>query len=350
VTTNPPVPRPKLLLVGNRGGTNIAQSFARVTNEIGWEVTFIHAQDAQSASRVLNALAWRLADHKPVHLRSFSARLLQAASSGGFDVLLSTGLSPVTAPVLKAFREHGTVCIHYSTDDPWNPSQCARWHHRALVEYDTIFTPRRSNFEDFRSLGCRDVRYLPFGYDRHLFGTAHGAPEAPEGPDLLFVGGADPDRVRFMDALVRHGVRPGLVGGYWDTYPSTRPFWMGHKSPDELAHLTRSAKVNLCLVRAANRDGHVMRSFEAAAMGACMLVEDTAEHREIFGLDGECVVYFSCAEDAASRALLLVGDAPQRARLAAAVRARIACGKHSYRDRLQEIVQTGLAHRVHKRR
>ena len=51
--------------------------------------------------------------------------------------------------------------------------------------------------------------------------------------------------------------------------------------------------ISVCLVRRANRDGHVMRTFEAPAMGACLAMEDTEEHRAIFGEDGDNVVYFS---------------------------------------------------------
>jgi spore maturation protein CgeB len=109
---------------------------------------------------------------------------------------------------------------------------------------------------------------------------------------------------------------------------------LGQQPPEQLCALTAAAKVNLCLVRRANRDGHVMRSFEIAALGGCMLAEDTEEHREIFGGDGECVVYFRNPAEAADRARRLLGDAAERARLACAVRARVVQGAHTYRDRL----------------
>ena len=35
-----------------------------------------------------------------------------------------------------------------------------------------------------------------------------------------------------------------------------------------------------------------MRSFEIAAVGGCLLAQDIDEHREIFGSEGEAVVYF----------------------------------------------------------
>jgi spore maturation protein CgeB len=98
--------------------------------------------------------------------------------------------------------------------------------------------------------------------------------------------------------------------------------------------------VNIILVRRANRDGHVMRSLEAGALGGCLLVEDTSEHRALFGDEGETVRYFADAENASLRARLLLQDEHERRRLAASVRRRICKEWHTYRDRL---VQMGVA-------
>jgi spore maturation protein CgeB len=92
--------------------------------------------------------------------------------------------------------------------------------------------------------------------------------------------------------------------------------------------------VNLCLVRRANRDGHVMRSFEIAAAGGCMLAQDSGEHREIFGPEGEAVIYFRDAKEAAQRARALLRDSFERKRLAAVLHRRIVGGAHTYAHRL----------------
>src|SRR5262249_3032454 len=152
--------------------------------------------------------------------------------------------------------------------------------------------------------------------------------------DVLFVGGADPDRAAFFTEFLRSGPSTALVGGYWERFEATRRSTLGLQPPPALAALTAAAKVNLCLVRRANRDGHVMRSFEIAALGGCMLAEDTTEHREIFGGDGECVAYFRTAAEAAERARTLLADPPERRRLGAAAQERVVRGGHTYRDRL----------------
>ena len=86
-----------------------------------------------------------------------------------------------------------------------------------------------------------------------------------------------------------------------------------------------------------------MRSFEIAAAGGCMLAEDTAEHREIFGEDGEAVLYFRNAREAAERASLMLANPAERARLAAAVRTRVAGPKNTYRARLVTMLEAASA-------
>ncbi len=226
------------------------------------------------------------------------------------------------------------ACINYSTDDPWNPKLMAAWYLRALPAYSVVFTPRRANINDFRALGCTDVRYLPFGYDDTLFAPPDVSVEATASHDVLFVGGADHDRITFVAAFTQCGPPVTLVGNYWDRHPATRSRALGNRSPAEIRALTAAAKVNLCLVRRANRDDNVMRTFEIGAIGGCTIAEDTPGHREIFGADGEAVHYFRTPQEAARLANSLLLDVRERERLAAAIRARIAGGGHTYRDRL----------------
>jgi spore maturation protein CgeB len=77
-----------------------------------------------------------------------------------------------------------------------------------------------------------------------------------------------------------------------------------------------------------------MRSFEVPAIGACMLAEDTAEHREIFGGDDEAVAYFGSIDEMVEKLRWLVKHDGERRRLAQAAYRLIRRGKHTYQDRL----------------
>jgi spore maturation protein CgeB len=330
----------KLILVGNGGFAHVAESLLHAGTTVpGLEVMLIDIAQAGSGSRLVNALAWRLLDHRPPFHGRVIDSLIAAVREAGACTVLTTGLSPVDAATLRTCRSLGARLLHYSTDDPWNANQSARWLLRALPDYDAVFTPRTRNIDDFVRLGCRDVRHLPFGYDERLL-TLPGSLGSASPPDVLYVGGADGDRARFFDAFLKAGGDISLVGGFWDRHGHLGSKWLGHRSPGDVVALTRAAKVNIILVRRANRDGHVMRSLEAGALGGCLLVEDTSEHRALFGDEGETVRYFADAEEASLRARLLLQDEHERHRLAAAVRRRICKEGHTYRDRL---VQMGVA-------
>ncbi len=199
---------------------------------------------------------------------------------------------------LRHLGDRGIVRANFSTDDPWrdpwSPAHRSRWFLDALSGYDVIFNPRRAAVDDFRRAGCRRVEYLPFAYDP----KSH-FPEAASPSDLerfacdVAVGGADADRVPYVEALREGGLRVRVFGAYWDRHAGMQSIWGGSVIGGDYRRCVSAAKVNLCLVRRANRDGHVMRTFELAAMRACVLAEDTPEHREIYGgSDDGCVRYF----------------------------------------------------------
>jgi hypothetical protein len=329
----------RLAIVGGFDGTHIGSSLWRAATHLGIDTAKFDVGDAGGGNRLLRAALWRFGDRRPPRMQQFSKSVVAGCRQSEREILITTGAAPLTRSALRTLRSMGIVCVNYSTDDPWNPVLRASWHLRLLPEYDVIFTTRRANFGSFADIGCGKVQYLPFGYDEWLFFSCVRVLNEPA-PDVLFVGGADRDRFAFMAEFSRSGPRVALVGGYWEHFPRMRPYALGQLPPEAVRELTAAAKVNLCLVRRANRDGHVMRSFEIAAVGGCMLVEDTAEHREIFGPDEEAVVYFQSAREAVERARALLADPAERARLSAAVRARISRGANTYRDRLVSILDT----------
>lgn len=328
-----------LLIVGPLGGTHIAGSIARAASELGLSTQVEDTSEAYQGPSIPKAIAWRFGDRKPYRITKFATRIASIIDRQEVRRLLCVGQCPLTSNVIELARRRGTKCLVFSTDDPWNPAHRAEWYLQSLPCYDAVFTPRRSNIEELRSLGCRDVSYLPFGYDPELFPA--GEPQSSEGvkPEVLCVGGADADRRRFIAEFVASGGRPTLVGGYWDRYPETRHLTLGLKTPSELRRLTVSADVNLCLVRRANRDGHVMRSFEIPALGGFLIAEDTADHRAIFGDEGSSALYFNSAREAAEKAKWAVNHPAERLAMARATHMLVTKGGHTYKDRLVAMLE-----------
>jgi spore maturation protein CgeB len=326
----------RLLLVGNPEAAHVGAHLYEAAQALDIPVRMCDSRQAFDAPRWLVRLHWNLLGHRPAQLRAFSESVVQACRDFRPTRLLSTGLAPIDKKALQSIRDLGIARLNFLTDDPWNPAHRAAWFLDALPHYDRVFSPRQSNLDALRAHGCGDVSYLPFAYapSQHFCERADPAEEARLASDVIFVGGADRDRLPPIAALIAAGLRVALYGGYWNRYPETREHHRGHADPQTIRQATGATKIALCLVRRANRDGHVMRSFEIPAIGACMLAEDTAEHREILGPDGQAVVYFRSIVEMLDKLCWLLDRPAERQRLAAAALAHIAAGRHTYHDRL----------------
>jgi spore maturation protein CgeB len=324
----------RLLIVGFSQAGHMGSYLAAAAARLGLSYDIIDAQKSQARIRPVRAFYWRCRDRRPARLSEFGAEVIQLCLARKPDVVITTGHAPLDRNHLERLRSLGIDVINYSTDDPWNPTQRADWFLKALPAYDAVFSTRRANLDDFRRIGVKSVLYLPFGYDPdvHRPWPEHSAASAAS--DVLFVGGCDSDRLCLITPLVEAGIQVALFGGYWDRSPKTRPYWRGMADQDAIRAASAAAKVCLCLVRRANRDGNVMRSFEAAAIGGCILAEDTFDHRELFGPDDYAVRYFSSDAQMVEQARLLLDDAVARRRLSVQLRERIRDRKDTYADRL----------------
>jgi spore maturation protein CgeB len=296
----------KLLIIGNVGGTHVGSSFYRASLELGFEVKIIDSKSAQSNNQFINSAFWRLFSRKFPYQRAFNKRVRDEVENYMPDLMISTGHNPLQRVTLLKISKMGVFMVHFSTDDPWNQSQKANWFLASLKAYDVIFTPRKSNVNDFNNLGVKRVEYLPFAFDNLLYEEMNY--NFNSCIDLLFVGGADNDRIDFFKQLSKEFKKITLVGAYWQNHSELKQYSVGILNQIEIAKLTKQAKINICLVRKANRDGHVMRSYEIAGLGGCILAEDTQEHRDLFGQEGTRALYFKSANEAILKINRLLND------------------------------------------
>jgi spore maturation protein CgeB len=328
----------ELLIIGSEGGTSVGGSLARAATSCGLRFRFENTNSANVKWRIIRAIRWRLFDRSPVYLHRFSKSIVDLCVRCRPKLLLSTGMAPVTDWALKRIAALGVVRANYSTDDPWSLHGRSNWFFRALQQYDCVYTPRQANIRDFQLLGCPRVEYLPFAYDPSLWNSPGSTEAADTETDIFFVGGGDVDRAPILESLAQSGLRLKICGSDWSRFPTLRPYSHGPMTHEEIRIESRRAAITLILVRRSNRDGHVMRSFEAAAMRCCMLVEKTDEHESLLGADGECVSFFSTPGELVARAKALVSNSDERERLANAVYRRVTESPNTYQDRLKHIL------------
>ena len=331
------------MLVGCGGEEHIGAHLHRAAQEFRVPVCFADTRAALNGSLLTRRINWWLRGHRPNRLRQFSQDVLDKCRQFRPDLLIATGLAPLTAAALHTIGNMGIQRLNFLTDDPWNPAHQAPWFMEGLGYYDWVFSPRKANLDDLRKYGCPRVSYLPFGYAKHIH-----YPEAPSSPekqrevsgDVIFAGGADRDRVKWITALIKSGHRVCLYGSYWDRYPETGRVAKGNADGATLRQAMAASKVALTLVRKANRDGHSMRSFEVPAMRACMVVEKTDDHLDLFGPEGSAVLYFQTIPEMLDKVDWLLSRPEERWRLADAANRLVIDGRHSYHDRLKAIIAT----------
>jgi len=332
----------KVLIVGNQNGTHIGGSLRCASLKISnFAFDFFDSSLAYQGPSLVAKIAHRFFDKRPLAMREFNYNVLGICKKMRPNLLITTGMSPLSGKTLSKIKALNVECLNYLTDDPWNRAHRSNWFLEALPYYDAVFSVRRSNMQDLENQGCRKVFYLPFAYDPDLFFTPFitSTQEKEFQSEVLFIGGADRDRLPYVSSLIRAGYRVRLYGGYWEQFKETRAYAFGLADPRTIRFATACTKVALCLVRRANRDDNCMRSFEIPAIGACMLAEDTIGHREIFGLDGQNVLYFKTPEEMLERTACLLKKDDERRRLAIAAHETIKQGKHTYEDRLKTILR-----------
>lgn len=329
----------ELLLVANPDPIHVGSHFLSAARELGVPTAILDVQLAYAGPRWRRSVYWHLLDHRPTCLQQFSSMILAQCRKLSPKYLLATGLAPISASDLQAIGNLGIKRLNFLTDDPWNVSHRSDWFLQALPFYDHVFNPRLSNLGDLAEWGCR-ASYLPFAYAPGIHFRFPAQAESEIGPDIAFIGGGDPDRVSALSELLKTGMQIDLHGGYWERYVTTRQFARGMADPEAVRRIAAMAKVSLCIVRQANRDQSCMRTFELAAMGACILAEDSKEHHEIYGQEGFVAYYFRNSTELIEKARCLVLDDSLRHNMRQNTRLWLKQRRDTYQDRLRAILAT----------
>ena len=334
----------RLLIIGYNQPGQMGNYLCSAARTLGICHKILDVAESETRNKWMQRYYWRLRGKRPAKLSAFAERAIDECHRFRPDLVLTTGnRAPLESMHLNRLAALGCTVANYSTDDPWNPVLHAPWFVEALPHYDIVFTPRSSNIADFQRCGTKRIHYLPFGYDPKIHRQAVHPGIKEMACDVMFVGGCDSERLALINALAEAGLSLALFGQYWDKYPRTRPFWRGVADQATICEASGAASIILCLVRRANRDGHVMRSFEAAAIGGCVLAEDTPDHRQLFGEDG--ARYFKSIPDMVLAAKALASDPPLRHRIALRLKERMSARKDTYADRLNEILQLSLGNK-----
>jgi spore maturation protein CgeB len=280
---------------------------------------------------------------RPLTYWQFNRDLAKTARRFEPEVVLCVKGAYIAPHTLAQIKQHTqAILVNYATDDPFNPVTATGDLLAGIRYYDLYACTKRAIMNDVRRAGCAQVAFVPFGYEPGLhFIERPGTPEQEQqfGSDVVFIGGADADRLPIFEQIARASqTTVRLYGGFWDRHDGTRHFYRGMALGRDYRLALGGAKIALGLVRRANRDGHAMRTFEIPACGAFMLAERTDEHLEFFEEDKEAG-YFGSNEELLEKTQYYLKHDAERQRMAEAAQTRLRQGHHTYRDRLLTILE-----------
>jgi spore maturation protein CgeB len=267
--------------------------------------------------------------------------MLRACESFRPDLILAIKGATLDIDLLREVRATTKApLVMYSTDNPFNAVVSSRSWFEALGQWDAIATPRRNNIAALKEHCAGDVFYLPFGYDPAVHYPEKVTPreQTRYRSDVVFVGSCDPDRVPFLDRLASaEDLAVSFYGPYFRDTEAIRKRARGFAEGRAYRVVLSTTAVALTLVRRANEDGHVMRTFEVPACGAFMLAERTEDHQEMFEEDRDAV-FFDSPEELADKAAYYVRNTALRVKIAASGFRRVTENPNTYVDRLASVL------------
>jgi spore maturation protein CgeB len=341
----------RLLLVGDGRPYHLGGFFRQALDQLDYEYLFVDEATYFEKTTFLHRIANRLIG-RPLGYAAFNHAVLESVRRLRPHVVLVIKGSYLNPEVLKSLKAlAGSILVNYSTDDPFNRNASTKDIVDAIPLYDIIATPRRANMADFQLAGAQNLVHVRFGYDPKL--------HYPEEPllsddvarwksDVVFIGGADRDRIEYLEAIADlPDVDLRLYGGYWNRYPKLQPHYGGFALGRDYRLALSGSKLAICLVRRANRDGHVMRTFEIPACGTFMLAERTEEHLNLFREDEE-MVCFTSANEMVEKIRFYLTNENKRLEISQKGFQIITEGKHTYKDRFMQLLQVASGHRDFK--
>src|SRR3984957_5712235 len=268
----------------------------------------------------------------------------QAATFSPDMILIGKGRWFTPAALEAAKKVSGASLVNWATDDPFNRADNSRELLKSIPLYDLYVCTKKDIMNDVRRAGCANVAYARFGYKPEVhFPEAPATEEERErfACDVMFVGGCDAHRIACFEALVRAmpDVKLWLYGAYWERARALGQCARGFAVGRDYRLAVGGAKIAVNLVRRANRDEHVMRTFEIPACGGFMLTERSSTHEELFQ-EGSEAGLFATPDELVDKVRSYLPRDEDRARIAAAGHHKITHGHHTYGDRLAEIIET----------
>ncbi len=339
----------KILIVGNVSETyHLGSILVRSAKEINIECLAADTNPknyAPSMSSILGKVFFKLSGKRTLEWWSFNQQLITQIDESRPNLILVTGIFPLTYRVFEVCHSLHIPIVNYLTDYPWNPNHISSVFLKNLKEYSLIISTKKRILNELIDFGVRRVEFLPFAYDPFL----HYPPTVTDelikqrfSSDITFIGTGDQERLPYFKAIRKiDGIILKVYGSAWNKIPlqgiKAQPAIFG----DDLSFATYYSKLCLGIVRKKNKDQSTSRTFEIAACGGSGIYEDTQEHREIFNGYPD-YGFFTSPQDLAEKCQWLLENPLEREAMRQLGIQLVVNESNTYTTRLKTILEWAL--------
>lgn len=346
------MPIESIFLVGHFIPGALGLSYQRAFNSIGVRTQILDPRETRDRIPLLmrNRIAHRLTiDNGFIRSRSFRAfnRWLEdSVIQSGAQALLSFPLDLVLAKTLDNIRRAGIRVACFYADNPFPPHYGARPETLpAARAADLCLIWSERLVDKLSAAGVANPAFLPFAWDPEVFPYQSAQPQGTW-PGVLFLGGWDREREKFLEELSLHVPLRIYGPAYWGT--RTKPFsrvracWQRSALRlTDAARAIRESAVCLNVLRTQHiidgkPDGTIMRHFEVPGAGGFLLSTRSGGATRLFP-EGETGEYFSDIKECIEKAKSYIANDSSRRQLAERAHAAVAA-QHQYKDRARQIL------------
>ena len=339
---------PRILFLGPNSLGSAGRSCSEGLRRLGCDVLDVDEETfIPQASRFTSRIGRRLLRFRMV--REYNDQILRAAQVFHPDILLAIKGNYLLPDTLRNIGSMKVGLYNYYPDT--SAFTHGKWIPRTLSEYDCVFYTKPFWRQDVtRAIKLKDAYFLPHGYDPALHRPLRLGPRDIEdfACDVSFIAFHTGYKEEILSRLI--GLRPTLNLSIWGAgwrqrcrAPQLQRCIRGFHLPGEsYSRGIQAARINLGIMAgivegASSGDKTTMRTYSIPACGGFMLHERNDEVLELYE-EGREIACFASVEELAEKIDYYLAHPEERARIAAAGRARCVPA-YSYDNRMAEILR-----------
>ena len=156
----------------------------------------------------------------PLDRTDFNKRVYQACLKTNPDIIFVVKGNPLKPKLIKKIRKQlpQTKLINWTLDDMFAKHNRSIYYTKSIKFYDLIVTSKSYNCksEELPSLGAKYVFFQNNGFLPLIHKPCKSCEKTNYSHDVVFIGSAELDRLKLMNAMAASGIIVNIYGVGWE--------------------------------------------------------------------------------------------------------------------------------------